>query len=206
MEVAAVSMIFHSITIPFHSADVFIHITLTHSYINVQKMSYRISRQHFQILKKSWLAFVRDEKRKEGETGYLPSGRNMLTACHCGKSKTSFPHWPPSTYEEAEQLRCLLGESFPHRLYLGHCWIISLRQKLATVREPSSQRNHEWIIHLVEENREIEKYNGGEALGSMACKVNCKTVCEPILQANNCYCLCCCARHREECPVHHLTP
>ena len=206
MEVAAVSMIFHSITIPFHSADVFIHITLTHSYINVQKMSYRISRQHFQILKKSWLAFVRDEKRKEGETGYLPSGRNMLTACHCGKSKTSFPHWPPSTYEEAvEQLRCLIGESFPHRLYLANCWIISLRKKLVTVQEQPSQRNVEGTIHLVEANCELERYSGGEPLRRNACKVDCKTICEPILKANSCYCLCCCRRHREECPVHRIT-
>jgi hypothetical protein len=31
--------------------------------------------------------------------------------------------------------------------------------KTATIREPSSQRNHERIIHLVEENCEIEKYS-----------------------------------------------
>jgi hypothetical protein len=36
-----------------------------------EKMSYQISRGHFQALKKAWLAFVRDERKKEGGTGYL---------------------------------------------------------------------------------------------------------------------------------------
>ncbi|KAN0080948.1 hypothetical protein V8E54_004152 [Elaphomyces granulatus] len=76
----------------------------------------------------------------------------------------SYPHWPPSTYEEAvahfgldaelgldesetswdqldvdlgvdfslpEPEMLFIGESFPHRLYLAHCWVTSLYIKLA---------------------------------------------------------------------------
>ena len=69
--------------------------------------------------------FCIHERMEEGGTGYLPNARNQPTASHCGKSKTSFPHWPPSTYEEAvEQLQCLIGESFPHLISLANCWII----------------------------------------------------------------------------------
>ena len=131
----------------------------------------------FSGLEKGMVSIVRDERKKEGGSGHLPNARNQSTTCHCGKSKVSFSHWPPSTYEEAvEQVRCLIGESSPHRLYLAHCWIVSLRQKLATVREPFSQRYHERIIELVEANCEIEKYSGGEALGRQARNVDCKTI------------------------------
>ncbi|KAN0078763.1 hypothetical protein V8E54_005276 [Elaphomyces granulatus] len=71
---------------------------------------------HFRALKKAWLDFVHDQKEKEGGQRYLPKAKR----CHCGKSLTSYPHWPPSTYEEAvAQLRSLIGESFPHRMVGG---------------------------------------------------------------------------------------
>ena len=169
-------------------------------------MSYQIPRAQFRVLKNAWLTFARDERRKEGETAYLPNCRNSMIACHCGKSRTSFPHWPPSTYEEAvEQLRCLIGESFPHRQYLGYCWRTYLYQKLATDREPASQQNLEKAISLVESNCEIEKYSGGDPLVRNVREVNCTAICEPILVDNSSHCLCSCRRHREECPVHRLT-
>ena len=54
------------------------------------------------------------------------------TKCDCGKSRTSYPHWPPSCRSEAvDQLCCLLGRSYPHREYLADCWLTSLFRKLA---------------------------------------------------------------------------
>jgi hypothetical protein len=51
--------------------------------------------------------------------------------CDYGKSRTSHPHWPPTCQTEAlDQLNCLLGQSYPHRLYLAHCWISFLRGKI----------------------------------------------------------------------------
>jgi hypothetical protein len=41
----------------------------------------------------------------------------------CHKSSMSYPHWPPSHYNEAiDQLHCLLGYSFSHRKHLLHGW------------------------------------------------------------------------------------
>src|SRR5712664_3277422 len=100
---------------------------------------------HFRALKKAWLEFVRDQKEKGGQR-YLPKAKR----CHCGKSLTSYPHWPPSTYEEAvAQLQCLIGESFPHRLYLAHCWITSLYVQLA-----AGSKGIEKTISLVQQSCE----------------------------------------------------
>ena len=62
---------------------------------------------HFRALKNLWLEFVRDQKENEGGQRYLPKAKR----CHCGKSLTSYPHWPPSTYEEAvAQLQSLIRQ------------------------------------------------------------------------------------------------
>ena len=141
-------------------------------------------------------------RRKEELATYPTLETNRLLAI-AARVKHPFPTGRP---RRTKRRSSNSEESSPHRLYLAHCWIVSLRQKLATVRERFSQGYHEWIIELVEANCEIEKYSGGEALGGrQARNVDCRTICEPILRANNCYCLCCCARHREECPVHRLS-
>jgi len=146
-------------------------------------MSYQIPRGHFRT-----------------------NSQNAPFACYCGKSITSFPHWPPSTYEEAiEQLRCLIGESFPHRTHLVNGWVIHLSQKMATVRELSVKKDIEWTISLVERNCETEKHSGGEAPRRNVYEIDCGKTCEPALLSKSCECLCCCRRHREECPVHRLT-
>ncbi|KAN0069184.1 hypothetical protein V8E54_012813 [Elaphomyces granulatus] len=76
----------------------------------------------------SWLAYVRGEREEAGMEQSLPH----LTRCSCGKSRTSYPHWPPTTHGEAmAQLRCLTGTSYPHRLYLADCWITSLYREQA---------------------------------------------------------------------------
>jgi len=150
---------------------------------------------NFRVLKKAWLDFVHEQKEKDGGQRYLPKAKR----CHCGKSLTSYPHWPPSTYEEAvAQLQSLIGESFPHRLYLGHCWITSLYLKLAAGSE-----GVEKIISLVEQSCEGLRQN---AKNQIANKVDCHAICDPVLKAQGTakgsFCLCDCGRHREVCPIH----
>jgi hypothetical protein len=84
-------------------------------------MSQKLVGERFHDLKKAWLQYVHEEKEKQGEVGPLPKARR----CRCDKSLTSYPHWPPTTYEEAiAQLNCLIGESYTHRPYLADCLLI----------------------------------------------------------------------------------
>jgi|SRR5467141_560509 len=154
---------------------------------------------HFRALKKAWLDFVHDEKEKEGGQRHLPK----VKRCHCGKSLTSYPHWPPSTYEEAvAQLRSLIGESFPHRMYLADCWLTSLHMKLAAGSE-----GVEKMISLVQQSCGSLHQSAERRVANV---VDCRMICEPILKAqgtaNGSSCLCGCGRHREVCPIHGQAP
>src|SRR5712664_2142065 len=79
---------------------------------------------------RSWFSFVRFALREEGLQSYLPriyspkSATRSSSSCFCRKSWISYPHWPPSTYEEAvEHLYSLLHSPRPHRPSLASCWL-----------------------------------------------------------------------------------
>jgi hypothetical protein len=73
------------------------------------------------------------------------------------------------------QLNCLIGESFPHRLYLADCWLTSLYVKLATDSD-----GIENIISLIQENYQ-SLHKSPKRQGTN--KVDCRTICEPVLTA-----------------------
>src|ERR1700744_4077100 len=78
-------------------------------------------------LRRLWLSFVRSELVQEGYPSFLHRRRflylNSGHRCLCCKSSMSYPHWPPSCYEEAlDQLQCIVGENVNHRGYLANCW------------------------------------------------------------------------------------
>ncbi|KAN0067860.1 hypothetical protein V8E54_014107, partial [Elaphomyces granulatus] len=92
----------------------------------MQHFNDQISDGQYRAMEQSWLSDVQGEREKEGME------HPADTKCNCGKSRTSYPHRPPSCHSEAvDQLRCLLGRSYPHRQYLAHCWLTSLFRKLA---------------------------------------------------------------------------
>ena len=154
-----------------------------------------IPHDDFQALKKAWEIYIGEETEEEGRAKVL-AHKKSWKLCDCGKSRMSYPHWPPTTYEEGmDQLRCLLGQS--HRLYLAHCWVSRLRQQSAA----------EYTIALVQENCPTVKSShsdGGSRPKAPHQKANCETTCKPVLRENTCHCLCRCGRHREECPVHRV--
>ena len=118
-------------------------------------MSNEACREDFEVMKAAWLEFVHNEKEKEGTGTYLPN----VKRCYCGKSRTSYPHWPPTTLKEAvAQLKCLIGEFKPHRMYLAHCWMTSLCIKLAAA-EPRSKATIKQLISLVQEHCRITDRN-----------------------------------------------
>ena len=163
-------------------------------------MSNEACREDFEVMKAAWLEFVHNEKEKEGTGTYLPN----VKRCYCDKSRTSYPHWPPTTLKEAvAQLKCLIGEFQPHRMYLAHCWMISLRIKLAAA-EPRSKATIKQLISLVQEHCRITDRNELETGHMRRGKRICGEVCNPVLLEGRCYCLCSCGWHREECPVHRI--
>ena len=165
-----------------------------------------LPREDFHHLKESWLSYVHMERKKEGMTKYLLRGRRTSTpSCACGKSRTSYPHWPPSCQTEAmDQLRCLLGQSYPHREHLAHSWMsFFLGKRVAQTSKADDERT----ISLAQRScptlvlATSEEKGGGETGGKRK-KVDCATICQRVLGERSCHCLCSCSSHREECPVH----
>jgi hypothetical protein len=144
----------------------------------------------------SWLAYVRNERAEAGMKRRLPH----LAHCSCGKSNTSYPHWPPTTHGEAvAQMRCLIGRSYPHRLYLADCWIASISRE----SWPNIAMSED-LLSLVGNacGRVMNDDEERSAKHVRKTKLDCRAICEPVLQKKSCFCLCCCSEHREECPVH----
>jgi hypothetical protein len=84
--------------------------------------------------------------RRAGEGGHVPIRIEMQL---WEESDVISPPWPPSCHSEAvDQLRCLLGRSYPHRQYLAHCWLTSLFRKLAVEGTDEIQT----MITLVQKN------------------------------------------------------
>ena len=157
------------------------------------KMSYypQLPRESFQHLRESWIAYVNVERKKDGMGWDLPKGRR----CDCGKSRTSYPHWPPTSQTEAiDQLKCLLGQSYPHRQYLAHCWMVFLLT--------DDTEKHKKTISLVHNSCPVLQLSENETPKRRRVKMDCAVICQPVLDAKSSHCLCGCWSHREECPVH----
>jgi hypothetical protein len=121
--------------------------------------------------------------------------------CQCSKSRTSYPHWPPTSYREADdQLRCLIGLSYSHRMYLADCWLSFLHRNMVSQE----------LVALVDES--IVRYGWSCSDNSLQNSNSlhmesvdlCEEICYPVLNAKSCFCLCCCRIHRDECPPHRI--
>ena len=153
-----------------------------------------------------WIQYVQAEMSELGVDTSLVydryrvvnSRKNRRSQCYCGMSTMSYPHWPPSCYEEAQdQLHCLIGRSNSHRMYLASCWLSFLNRTQASPDIVTLVRDsivyHGWHCN----DRDDE-----EQPTQIRQKVDCRQLCHPVLKARSCFCLCLCAIHREECPVH----
>ena len=133
-----------------------------------------ITRENFRYLRESWLEYVEMELKKEGIAW-------EHRHCNCGKSRTSYPHWPPTCKLEAvDQLRCLVGESAPHRQYLAHCWMTFLLGK--NTADSEDDKNLISLVHqscpgLLTPKHETHRHRRG--------KLDCERVCQPVLDINS---------------------
>ena len=155
----------------------------------------QLPRESFRHLRQSWLAFVDVERKKDGIGWDLPRGRY----CDCGKSMTSYPHWPPTCQSEAvDQLHCLVGQSYPHRQYLAQTWMSFLLGKATDGTKDDNE-----IISLVRNSCPVLlQSENNDTRKRRREKFDCEGICRPVLEANSPDCLCACPCHREECPVH----
>src|SRR5712664_1522791 len=124
-------------------------------------MAVQLPSSKWTVLKRSWMEFARCERQQYGLHPFLPSfvssSRNLEShavkyACSCRKSAITFPHWPPTSYEEAlEQLRCILGNNIDHRKSLASCWLSSVNQKaFDEVSVPDRRNWYRHVAHLSE--------------------------------------------------------
>jgi hypothetical protein len=124
----------------------------------------------------------------------------------CDKSRTSYPHWPPTSHREAiDQLLCLLGRSYPHREYLAHCWVAFLYRQLAPAVEGTKcHRDRMNILTLVRKSCPTLVASDRPSPRPKRQRMDCENICEPAIENNLPTCLCCCGIHREECPAHQI--
>jgi hypothetical protein len=168
---------------------------------NDRSVEAELSDGQYRVLENSWISYVQREREKEGMK--LIDLAHRRTKCDCGKSRTSYPHWPPSYRSEAvDQLCCLLGRSYPHRESLAKCWLTSLFRRLAL----EGTEETEAMITLVQNSCPVLRSAGEmpRAKGRRVHRIDCDTICKPAITYNDSTCICDCGLHREECPVHSL--
>jgi hypothetical protein len=145
---------------------------------------------------------VYSERIQEGMYGKLVS--TSQGRCECGKGGMSFPHWPPTSLDEAKALfdNCLNKEN-THRKYLARSWWAFVA-RIAATRPWKQQIKQEIYIQKEREIREKCDIRLDEEtpVKRRRRKADCKGICEPTLRKQKYACLCDCGHHREECPVH----
>jgi hypothetical protein len=72
-------------------------------------------------LVQGWEEFVYSERIRSGIYGKMASLTGI--ECRCGKGRMTYPHWPPTSRNEALALldNCLKTDN-THRRYLAYCW------------------------------------------------------------------------------------
>jgi hypothetical protein len=154
-----------------------------------------------------WMEYVYSTRMQEGLYDWLPElGRGR---CYCGKSRTSFPHWPPTSLEEAEaQFQKCFEERNTHRKYLAHCWWIFINNfanmEPWTVSEPQQRYKdgQEEIRRRCPAVAEELDNDTKLKLPKRPRGWRCDEYCEPTLKERRCSCLCHCEQHRDQCPIH----
>jgi hypothetical protein len=152
-----------------------------------------------------WKEFVISSRIREGLYNKLPTigeGR-----CRCGKARISYPHWPPTSTNEADaQFEYRIDEQNTHRRPLVINWWRHFNElanmKEWTASEPQQRyRDAEAIIR--EESpivqQELER---STKVRKRPKEWSCREYCEKVLEESRCECLCFCSEHHDECPTH----
>jgi hypothetical protein len=150
-----------------------------------------------------WMEFVYSERIQEGMYNNLVETNKK--GCKCGKGRMSFPHWPPTSLDEAKALfnNCLDKEN-THRRYIARSWwafvariaaIKPWKQQIKQEIYPQKEREIRERCGIQFDDEIPEKHHKRR-------KADCQGICEPTVRKQRYACLCDCGHHREECPVH----
>lgn len=177
---------------------------LEHMKLNKHKeIPQKRTRQKIDIFE-VWMEFVYSERIKNGLYDRLP--RLGKDRCECKKSQIGYPHWPPTSFEEAKaQFEYRLREKNTHKKYLTHCWWVfcnnmaeqhpwNVGGKQQIYRKQAEEVERRCPT-LQEELIQEEPYRRPEGW-------RCFEYCEPTLKKGSCSCLCFCEHHMGRCPVH----
>ena len=152
-----------------------------------------------------WKEFVISSRIKKGWYGQLTTlGEGK---CRCGRSKISYPHWPPTSIEEADaQFEYSLNENNEHRRTIVIEWWRHFNEFASmegwTASEPQQRyRDAEATIREMSPvvQRELEQTT---KVRKRPKGWSCCEYCEKVLMENRCECLCFCVEHHDECPTH----
>jgi hypothetical protein len=158
-----------------------------------------------QRLYRLWKEFVMSSRIKKGWYEQLTSlGEGK---CRCGRSRISYPHWPPTSIEEADaQFEYSLDENNEHRRTIVIEWWRHFNE-LANMEEWSASESQQRYKDAEETIREASPIVQRELERTTKVQKRpkgwtCREYCEKVLTENRCECLCFCAEHRDECPTH----
>jgi hypothetical protein len=156
----------------------------------------------------SWMEYVSSARFEEGFPDTLSNASEGY--CYCRKSRTSFPHWPPTSFGEAWALyeNCFKEDNL-HRKYLAYCWWVFANSR-ATFHPGKSTPQRLWYQREAEEIRAYcpavnEELNRDKSIPERPREWSCQVKCAEILRWND-GCTCYCNHHRDECPTHRWWP
>ena len=128
--------------------------------------------------------------------------------CLCRKGGIGYPHWPPTSIEEAtEQFELCRNDDNEHRRNLVIRWW-SFFNDIANITpwemsEPQQRyRDAERLIKgsSMVVQRELERSTTIRKKRAKGWR--CQEYCEEVLREGRCSCICHCGEHRDECPIH----
>jgi hypothetical protein len=153
-------------------------------------------------LRQLWKEFVLTVRVKQGWYEKLPQ-----RGCFCGKARISYPHWPPSSEEEAEeQFNYCMNDQNVHRRNLVLRWWEHFNElaNILTWNASERQSYYKEAAEMIRMKSLIVRKELERSLthGKRPKSWSCESYCEKVLSEKQASCLCHCGEHRDKCPIH----
>jgi len=151
------------------------------------------------------MEFVLSTRIKNGYNDKLP--KLQAEKCLCGKARISYPHWPPTSEEEAlQQFEYIRNDHNAHRRNLVLRWWEHFNDLANMIPWTASERQSRYreAADLIKDSSEIVRRELERSLTfrKRPRSWKCENYCEKVLRKKEVSCLCHCGEHRDECPTH----
>jgi hypothetical protein len=153
-------------------------------------------------LQQLWKEFVLAVRVKLGWYEKLPK-----RGCFCGKARISYPHWPPSSEEEAmKQFEYCMNNQNEHRRNLVLRWWEHFNEfaNMQIWNVSECQGRYKEAADMIRMNSLIVQKELERSLSHRKRPKgwSCEEYCEKVLTKKQVSCLCHCSEHRDVCPTH----